>query len=326
MQRWQWLVLVGGVVAAAPATAQVAIEREGPRTLEYTVTRRARLGVKVNLQARETDSIGAYVEAVTPGGPAEKAGLRSGDILTRLDGQSLLGGMAGVQEGRSLPGMKLIELAARLGPNDTVSVDYRRGKEMRSATLVTADDDRYDVRLGPEGPRAFAFDFGDEFPLHMDRVRRQLDRMRVETGPGNVRVWMGGPLADLELAPLNPDLGQYFGATEGVLVIDVPKESTFGLKGGDVVLSVDGRKPSSPGHLHRILQSYEGEESVKFDVLRNRKRTTVTGKMPKREDLPRMRAPEPMRLKRTPPPPPAKGERVGFPQDAPAVEVLQFTM
>jgi len=164
MQRWQWMVLVGGVVAVTPATAQVAIEREGPRTLEYTVARRARLGVKVNLQARETDSIGAYVEAVTPGGPAEKAGLRSGDILTRLDGQSLLGGMAGAQEGRSLPGMKLIELAARLDPNDTVSVDYRRGKEMRSATLVTADDDRYDVRIGPEGPRAFAFDFGDEFP------------------------------------------------------------------------------------------------------------------------------------------------------------------
>ena len=28
----------------------------------------------------------------------------------------------------------------------------------------------------------------------------------------------GSPLADLELAPLNPDLGQYFGASSGVLV------------------------------------------------------------------------------------------------------------
>ena len=38
--------------------------------------------------------------------------------------------------------------------------------------------------------------------------------------------------------PLNPDLGSYFGATDGVLVINVPQGSTLGLKGGDVVLNV----------------------------------------------------------------------------------------
>ena len=35
------------------------------------------------------------------------------------------------------------------------------------------------------------------------------------------------PLADLELAPLNPDLGQYFGATEGVLVISVRRTASW---------------------------------------------------------------------------------------------------
>ena len=47
------------------------------------MTRRARLGIKVNLQARDSDSIGAYVDGVTPGGPAAKAGLEAGDIITR---------------------------------------------------------------------------------------------------------------------------------------------------------------------------------------------------------------------------------------------------
>ena len=58
------------------------------------MNRRARLGIKVNLQARDTDSLGAYVESVTPNGPAAKAGLRSGDIITKLDGKSVLTGGA----------------------------------------------------------------------------------------------------------------------------------------------------------------------------------------------------------------------------------------
>jgi S1-C subfamily serine protease len=89
----------------------------------------------------------------------------------------------------------------------------------------------------------------------------------------------GSPLANLELAPLNPDLGQYFGAPTGILVISVPRDAELGLKGGDVVLAVDGRKPESPSHLLRILRSYEDSESFKMDVLRNRKRVTVEGRL-----------------------------------------------
>jgi S1-C subfamily serine protease len=46
----------------------------------------------VNLQARDTDSVGAYVDAVTPAGPAAKAGIRSGDIITKVDCKSVLAG------------------------------------------------------------------------------------------------------------------------------------------------------------------------------------------------------------------------------------------
>ncbi|HET7600048.1 MAG TPA: PDZ domain-containing protein, partial [Gemmatimonadales bacterium] len=90
---------------------------------------------------------------------------------------------------------------------------------------------------------------------------------------------LGGELADLELAPMNPELGQYFGASEGVLVVSAPKGTALGVKGGDVILAVDGRKPSGPAHLLRILRSYDRGETVKLDVLRNHKRETVTGRL-----------------------------------------------
>jgi S1-C subfamily serine protease len=89
----------------------------------------------------------------------------------------------------------------------------------------------------------------------------------------------GSPLADLELAPLNPDLGQYFGAASGVLVVSAPKDSELGLRGGDVVVAVDGRKPASPSQLLRILRSYERGEAFKLEILRKQKRETVTGKV-----------------------------------------------
>jgi S1-C subfamily serine protease len=91
-------------------------------------------------------------------------------------------------------------------------------------------------------------------------------------------------LAQLELAPLNVDLGRYFGATEGVLVISAPKNSALNLKGGDVVLTVDGRKPSTPSQLIRILSSYERDESMKIDVLRNHKRETILSRLGNQAD------------------------------------------
>jgi S1-C subfamily serine protease len=102
---------------------------------------------------------------------------------------------------------------------------------------------------------------------------------QVEGRFGGPPVLYGSLLADLELAPLNPDLGRYFGATDGVLVISVPKDSQLGLKGGDVVLSVDGRKPATPSQLLRILRSYETDETLKLEVLRNHKRETITGRL-----------------------------------------------
>ncbi|MGN6393069.1 MAG: PDZ domain-containing protein [Gemmatimonadales bacterium] len=255
---------------------------EGPDGLmRIVMNRRARLGIKVNLQARDSDSLGAYVQSVSPNGPAAKAGLRSGDIITKLDGKSVLaGGEAEAQADRrqSLPGLRLIELAARLEPNDTVSVEFLRGKDHKAVSLVTEDEPE-SFAQGPDGHR-FMMRFSGPGPHDRLRVGDFMDEM----GPGDRFEFLTeGSLGDLELAPLNPDLGAYFGTTEGVLVIRAPRDGSLGLKAGDVVQAVDGRKPSGPSHLLRILRSYDQGESFKLDILRNHKRETVTGRLSDRD-------------------------------------------
>lgn len=246
--------------------------------------RRARLGVGVGLEERETDSLGAYIQSVTPGGPAAKAGLKSGDIVTRLDGKSLLP-EAGTRrpEGESAPGLRLVELAAKLEPNDTIKVEYLRDGARKTVTLVTGDE----PMLAMEDPAGRAFiwrtPMGEEREFQMPGMTLERvpegQRIEIRRTPGAAMVFASGPLGDLELAPLNPDLGTYFGATEGILVIRAPTNSTLGLKGGDVVLSVDGRKPSNPSSLIRILRSYDEGETVKLEVLRQKKALTLTGKL-----------------------------------------------
>ena len=89
-------------------------------------------------------------------------------------------------------------------------------------------------------------------------------------------------MARLELAPMNPGLGQYFGVTTGVLVINIPEGSQLNLRSGDVVTMVDGRRVSSPNQFFRILRSYDGDERFRFEIVRMKRRETVTASIAER--------------------------------------------
>ncbi|HSE52728.1 MAG TPA: PDZ domain-containing protein [Gemmatimonadales bacterium] len=282
-------VLPAGALAQErqPVTRpRIQIEEQEPQIirerLRAITQRRARLGVTVDMRASDSDSIGATLSAVTPGGPAAKAGLKSGDIVTRIDGKSLTASdNFKRQMDESLPGVRLVEYASRLSPNDTISVEYRRAGVRHTASLVTGDE-MLTLEVFPDG--------GD-FEVKTGRITLERSpfrgMIRGEQLPGGGMSYSlafgGGPLADLELAPLNPDLGQYFGTTEGVLVINVPSESSLGVKGGDVILGVDGRKATGPNSLLRILRSYDEGDSFKLDIMRNKSRISVTGKLEKRQ-------------------------------------------
>lgn len=280
--------------AAAPK-ARVWVNGEEVSPLAMVASRRARLGVLLDMQATDTDSIGATISSVTPGGPAARAGLRAGDIVTRLNGQRLVRVEAkrDEDEEQSTAALRLVELVAKLEPGDTVRVEYRRGKETGAVNVVTATERSFARREFGDG-EANSFNF--QIPEMNGRLeglrgleglsapRIMMQRNGGPGGPGDFAMAFGGPFADLELAPVNPDLGAYFGTTDGVLVIDAPEKNSLGLKGGDVILSVDGRKARGPSSLLRILRSYETGDVVKLEIMRNKGRQTVTSKMDKDED------------------------------------------
>jgi len=250
-------------------------------------TRRARLGITVATQAQPNDSAGATVHAVTPGGPAFRVGIQSGDIITRFDGTSLTAGPRpeGADDDASLPGLRLVELASKLAPDVTVAIEYKRGAQRRTVSLITGNEP---IAMGGilDGERRMFFNGPDGDRRFMLESRPSAPTVRAEVVPraGGVMTFAAlGRFTDLELAPINPELGTYFGTTEGVLVIRAGERSNLGLKGGDVLLTIDGRKVTSPATAMRILRSYEAGDAVRLEVLRNRQRQTLTAELSGRE-------------------------------------------
>jgi hypothetical protein len=282
--------LVGSTALAQDTRPRSRVRVEsGPYGVFSFSDNRGRIGVIVDTRANTTgDKTGARIEGITPGGPAEKAGLKAGDVITRFNGTAL-GGVAAENDEDSGPGMKLIELARDLDPGDSVQVEYRRGAEAKKVTLVAQDLGGNVLRLPGMGAMGGLMGPGPEW--HM--------------GPGSdFEMSFRTPWGGIELVKLNPELGEYFGTREGILVVSAPQDSSLALKGGDVILTIGGRKPSSPMQAMRILRTYEEGESVSIEVLRKQKRVTVTWKVPNNEDqffykTPRMRE-EPSRFRWTP--------------------------
>lgn len=249
-------------------------------------TRRARLGITVATQAQPNDTAGATVHAVTPGGPAFKVGIQSGDIITRLDGTSLTSGPQpeGASAEASIPGLRLVELASKLAPDVTVAIEYKRGDQRRTVSLVTGNEP---LAMGGilDGERRLFF---DPEVMREFTMERRPGRVSVQAEPlpraGGVMTFSAlGRFTDLELAPINPELGAYFGTTEGVLVIRAGERSNLGLKGGDVLLTIDGRKVNNPGTAMRILRSYEAGDTLRLEVMRSRQRQTLSASISERE-------------------------------------------
>jgi len=230
---------------------------ERMRTIMTNVERRVVLGVQID---NASDKAGARVMRVSPGGPAEEAGLRDGDVIVSLDGKSIAGsesaGRAVVEHMRGVkPDQKLKVRVLRDGKNKDFVVVARPMK---------VETSRFAMRWPETGAHMGSFGNMGAMPMLQ-----------------HSRGFFPGEFGGMELASLTPKLGAYFGTNEGVLVVQAPeKNDVFKLEEGDVIQSIDGRKPDDGAHAMRILRSYRPGEKVSLNVLRQRKPLTLAVTLP----------------------------------------------
>jgi S1-C subfamily serine protease len=237
---------------------------------DQLVHRRAMLGVQIDPQSGND---GARVRSVSPGGPAADAGLVSGDVIVSIDGKSLVG--------KENSYRALVAKMSEVRPDEKVKVRVLRSGKHKDLVVLTRPMAVHAatvrrMRDGRGRDEFIAGAFGSPgAAVHLD-TRPMLHDMRG---------FFPGEFGGLELASLTPKLGAYFGTSEGVLVVQAPENGAFKLEDGDVIQSIDGRKPEDGAHALRILRSYKPGEKLNVNVLRQRKTTTLAITMPERAEF-----------------------------------------
>lgn len=191
---------------------------------------------------------GAYINEVTPGGPAAQGGLQVGDIVVRMNGQ---------------PVKDNLDLTRRVGmarAGDTIRLEV-----MRNGRLVPLS-----VRSGLRP---------SESELAARARPNTADEQQQRSVPSPRGSLSGTPfIGGLSVAPLDSAARQRFGipgSTSGIIVTDVQRGSPAAraqipLQAGDVILRVDNQAVTSPSQADAIIARLRaaGRPSVLLLVLR----------------------------------------------------------
>jgi serine protease Do len=270
VRYWSFIgVLAVGVVAAVSALAaqgaRVSRELQGPgerRELMFLDGRGSRLGVMVQDLDATDKAGGVRVDSVDPESPAEKAGLKTGDVVVEYDGER-------VRSARQFT--RLVQ-------------ETPEGRQVPLAVL--RDGKRQALTATPEA-RAFSW----EMNIDGDRIRRDVERglreFRMDMPPMRFR-W-DHDFDDL-LAPssrrrlgisvdsMGNQLSQYFGASEGgALITSVEPGSAAekaGLKAGDVITSINGERVRDAEQVVDTMREV-GDGDVTIGYLRDKKAGTT---------------------------------------------------
>ncbi len=181
-----------GIGFAIPSEIAQRVARQ---LIEHGTVKRAWLGVSFQeitpeLAAHFEGNLdgGALVNAVIPQGPADKAGLQAGDVITAIGGQE-------IREGHDL-----LRTVLRHGVGERLSLEVRRGDKTKRITLVTGE------RPSEDGAQTRQQDVQDRsmLGLALEELTPTLrERLHYE-GDGRVFVRGVAPGSDADRARLRP--------------------------------------------------------------------------------------------------------------------------
>ncbi|MBC7933064.1 MAG: PDZ domain-containing protein, partial [Rubrivivax sp.] len=217
---------------------------------------------------------GVGVKEVVKGSPAERAGLRTGDVIVRFDGEAV----SCVR--------KLTRLITETAPDHAARVTVVRGgsEQEVSATLARREMPTIEGSMFPgfdsEDMKLFGErwkDKSEEWQHKGDELRERLEDLQREH-PGGLSLIVGpSRRIGVTTNPLGRQLADYFGVSQGVLVSSVeagsPAEKA-GLKAGDIITEADGAKIEDAGDLASAISRKE-EGEVTLTVVRDKKQRTV---------------------------------------------------
>ena len=197
---------------------------------------------------------GVLVEQIDPNGPAAKAGVKAGDIITEFNGQRVEGTMGFRRMVRETPEGRTVQLTIwRDGRSQALSA------ELASMPRHSRED------MSPGMPRVMPFPQAAE-------ILRQFREHGLNPA---------APTIGISAMDVSGQLGAYFNVPdgEGVLVTEV-KENTpaakGGLKAGDVITKINGKRVHDLGELRGQLGESRDTKSVSLSVIRKGTETSLT--------------------------------------------------
>jgi len=204
------------------------------------------------------EEAGVEVTRVAPDSPAEKAGIKTGDVVLQYNGQRIEG----------------IDQFSRMVRETPAGREVRLGIFRNGATqTVTAKI------VSHSGPILNG-------QLMLPSTQEPLD-LRIPDLPRNLMTWRSGALG-VDAETLEGQLAEFFGVKEGVLIRSVTKGSAAekaGIRAGDVITRLDDAKVTSPADISNRLRALRGK-TVSVVLVRDRKEVTVSVTLEARERSP----------------------------------------
>ena len=210
---------------------------------------------------------GAKVAEVSEGSAAEKAGLKEGDLITKIDDKSIDGPES------------LAKVVRSYKPGDKVSITFKRAGKEQKAT----------AELGKSKSSTRVYGFNNDGNWNWDGNSEDLLREFKLNAPKAYTMPRGG--YNFSFGDNSLRLGIRAQDTEdgkGVKVLDVDDETAAakaGIKDGDIITRFDGQEVNSAtrlAELARITRDDKTKSSIKVNLLRNGKPMEVEVKVPRK--------------------------------------------